>query len=60
MKNTQNFYCLDKKEELWLIGRFDSYEAAEIAAQEQGHEVMYLLNEIGAKRLKILLESATA
>ena len=39
------WYCLTDLGELWLVGLFESFDEAETAAEQQGHNVIWLLDE---------------
>jgi hypothetical protein len=46
----ENWYCLDSRGELWLLGRFSSFDEADQNAEKQGHEAIWLANEKNAKQ----------
>lgn len=46
----QNWFCLDSKGELWLLGCFSSYDEADENAEKQGHEAIWLIDQKTAKQ----------
>ena len=46
----KNWYCLTAKGHLHLIGKCSSYDQADELAENQGHEVIWIIDERSAKQ----------
>lgn len=44
------WFCLSNDGQLYLVGQFETFDEADDAATEQGHNVIWLINEQTAEQ----------
>ena len=60
MKDSQMYFCLDQRGELWILGEHGDFEAAEDTAKSMGLDPFWIADEETANQWRRTLTSPEA